>query len=308
MSRFHDAQACRNPSLLNRFYSPRSVGNNTICTHQGTPFFQGFSSILFGRPALSGLQEKLREVAALNTLSDFFETFGFLIPDALLHRRSSGANSRQRRFTVHVTLWAFLAQTLAPETSCRDIVRKVQVWWLLRTPKSIAGSSSTAAYTKAPQRIDPKTIRSIGEHLIERLERRVPSSQLWLGRRVRVVDGTTVSMPDTPENQEKYPQPSSQTAGCGFPRRRRKTRARPRQRRSQAFGGIPFAPSFLPPENHLEPHHPNHHLPLQTPPHHQAQLRDLQSPRLHRRHSSLPCRKLRMAGLRRANGSEECPS
>jgi hypothetical protein len=39
-----------------------------------TPFFQGFSSIPFGRPALSGLQEKLREVAALNTLSDFFAT------------------------------------------------------------------------------------------------------------------------------------------------------------------------------------------------------------------------------------------
>lgn len=71
--------------------------------HQSILFFQGFSSILFGRPALSGLQEKLRKVAALNTLSDFFETFGFLIPDALLHRRSSGANSCQRRFTPHMT-------------------------------------------------------------------------------------------------------------------------------------------------------------------------------------------------------------
>lgn len=185
-----------------------------------TPFFQGFSSILFGRPALSGVQKTLREVAALNTLSDFFETFGFLIPDALLRRRSSGTNSRQRRFTLHVTFWAFLAQTLAPETSCRDIVRKVQAWWLLRAPKSNAGSSSTAAYTKARQRISPETIRGIGEHLIERLERRVPASQLWLGRHVRVVDGTTVSMPDTPENQEKYPQPSSQKAGCGFPQMR----------------------------------------------------------------------------------------
>lgn len=187
---------------------------------RSTPFFQGFSSILFGRPALSGLQEKLREVAALNTLSDFFATFGFLIPDALLRRRSSGANSRQRRFTLHVTFWAFLAQTLAPETSCRDVVRKVQAWWLLRAPKSKAGSSSTAAYTKARQRLQPATIRGIGEHLIDRLEARVQPSQLWLGRHVRVVDGTTVTMPDTPENQEKYPQPSSQKAGCGFPQMR----------------------------------------------------------------------------------------
>ena len=185
-----------------------------------TPFFQGFSSILFGRPALSELQKKLREVASLKTLSDFFETFGFLIPDALLHRSSSGANSRERRFTQHLTFWAFLAQSLAPQTSCRDIVRKIQAWWLLRAPKSKAGSSSTAAYTKARQRLDPKTIRSIGDHLIERLEAGVQHSQLWLGRRVRVVDGTTDSMPDTPKNQEKHLQPSSQKAGCGFPQMR----------------------------------------------------------------------------------------
>jgi hypothetical protein len=104
-----------------------------------------------------------------------------------------------------VTFWAFLAQTLAPETSCRDILRKVQAWWLLRAPKSGAGSSSTAAYTKARHRLEPQTIHGTGEHLIERLERRVPTSQLWLGRRVRVVDGTIVLMPDTAENQEKYP-------------------------------------------------------------------------------------------------------
>ena len=186
--------------------------------HHSTPFFQGFSSILFGRPALSGLQERLREVAALNTLSDFFETFGFLIPDALLHRRSSGANSRQRRFTLHVTFWAFLAQTLAPETSCRDIVRKVQAWWLLRAPKSNAGSSSTAAYTKARQRLEPATIRGIGEHLIERLEGHVPSSQLWLGRHVRVVDGTTVSMPDTPKTRRNIRSPPPRRPVVDFPR------------------------------------------------------------------------------------------
>ncbi len=123
------------------------------------------------------------------------QAFSFWMPCC-----ATGTNSRQRHFTPHVTFWALLAQTLAPETSCRDIVRKVQAWWLLRAPKSSAGSSSTAAYTKARQRLDPTTIHHVGEHLTERLEGRVQSSQLWLGRRVRVVDGTTVSMPDTAEN------------------------------------------------------------------------------------------------------------
>ncbi len=34
---------------------------------------------------------------------------------------------------------------------------------------------------------------------------------------VKVIDGSSVSMPDTIENQKAYPQPSSQKPGCGFP-------------------------------------------------------------------------------------------
>ena len=40
---------------------------------------------------------------------------------------------------------------------------------------------------------------------------------MWCGRSVKVIDGSSVSMPDTPENQEVYPQPKSQKPGCGFP-------------------------------------------------------------------------------------------
>lgn len=40
---------------------------------------------------------------------------------------------------------------------------------------------------------------------------------LWCGRRVLAVDGSAFSMPDTLENQAKYPQPGSQKKGCGFP-------------------------------------------------------------------------------------------
>jgi drug/metabolite transporter (DMT)-like permease len=37
-------------------------------------------------------------------------------------------------------------------------------------------------------------------------------------RRVIVVDGTGLSMPDTPENQEVWPQSAAQKPGCGFPK------------------------------------------------------------------------------------------
>ena len=32
-----------------------------------------------------------------------------------------------------------------------------------------------------------------------------------------MVDGSTIQLPDTPRNQKRYPQPTSQKPGCGFP-------------------------------------------------------------------------------------------
>ena len=61
------------------------------------------------------------------------------------------------------------------------------------------------------------TLRLIHGHLAWSLERRVQSAQLWLGRRVKIVDGTTLSMPDTAANQQRWPQASSQGEGLGFP-------------------------------------------------------------------------------------------
>jgi hypothetical protein len=60
-------------------------------------------------------------------------------------------------------------------------------------------------------------LHNIQSHTAEELQRGIRSDQLWLGRHVKVVDGTGVSMPDTPENQKVWPQSSNQATGCGFP-------------------------------------------------------------------------------------------
>jgi hypothetical protein len=45
----------------------------------------------------------------------------------------------------------------------------------------------------------------------------LPDDWPWNDKRVFLVDGFTVSMPDTPENQEAYPQLNCQQKGVGFP-------------------------------------------------------------------------------------------
>jgi hypothetical protein len=49
------------------------------------------------------------------------------------------------------------------------------------------------------------------------MEDQYAGERLWRGRQVRIMDGSSVSMPDTPDNQNAYPQPPGQKQGCGFP-------------------------------------------------------------------------------------------
>ncbi len=120
--------------------------------------------------------------------------------------------------TPKVTFWAFVSQVFDVGSSCRDVVRKVEAWWRWsqKEPASAEGLTPSA-YCQARARLDDQTLRVIFQHLCWSLERRVRTEQLGLDRRVKIVDGTTFSMPDTPENQSCWPQPTSQKEGLGFP-------------------------------------------------------------------------------------------
>lgn len=123
-----------------------------------------------------------------------------------------GSPDRTRLFSPERTFWLFLSQVLSADGSCREVVRKFLAW---RAVKENAGASPhTGAYCKARARLPLLALEELHKEL-------APTSaferEKWLGRIVKVVDGSSVSMPDTPENQERYPQPGAQKPGCGFP-------------------------------------------------------------------------------------------
>lgn len=179
-----------------------------------TPFFKAFGPLLFGRPARRAI-EKLQR---FDSLQELYELFGHLFPERLLEPSAQGANSRERTFTAQVTFWAFVAQILNPGSSCREMVRRVDAWWQRSTPGEVALSSSTSAYCQARARLDLDALELISGHLCWSLERNVLGEERWLaGRLVKIVDGTGLSMPDTAANQARWPQPTSQQPGCGFP-------------------------------------------------------------------------------------------
>ena len=120
-------------------------------------------------------------------------------------------------YTPHVTLWAFLSQVLHKEEqrSCLAAVSRILV--LLISLGLDACAKNSGAYCKARAKLPTKVIRRLATELADGCEQAVPPHWLWRGRHVKLVDGTTVSMPDTEANQHEYPQQSAQAEGLGFP-------------------------------------------------------------------------------------------
>jgi hypothetical protein len=80
-----------------------------------------------------------------------------------------------------------------------------------------ATEADTGPYCKARRRLPEGLVSRLAREAGAGLHRRYPAGLLLGGRPVKVADGTTVSMPDTPQNQREYPQPGTQKAGLGFP-------------------------------------------------------------------------------------------
>jgi hypothetical protein len=126
-----------------------------------------------------------------------------------------GVSFRDRLFTPLVTLWVFLSQVLDPDGSCRAAVARFLAWRAAR--KLPPCSPDPSAYCKARGRLPEGVLARLARATGRQAQDQAPPPWRWDGRTVKVVDGSTLSMPDTPANQAAYPQSASQRPGLGFP-------------------------------------------------------------------------------------------
>ena len=118
-------------------------------------------------------------------------------------------------YTPAVTVWVFLSQCLSPDHSCRDAMARLVAWRLIQGLP--ACSADTGAYCTARSDLPEESLHALVRETGKQVEAPSPDAWLWQGRKVRVVDGSTITIPDTPENQAAYPQHRAQKPGCGFP-------------------------------------------------------------------------------------------
>jgi hypothetical protein len=170
-----------------------------------TPFFPAF------RARLSALGARVARVRQ-QSLLDLDLLFGPWLPPGLLSQADAGTNSRERLYNVRRTFFGFLYQVLNPQCPCREMVRQIQALFALHAHGPVA--AGTGGWCQARARLPWDILPRLRCAAAAQAEK---AAGLWRGLRVKVVDGTSTSLPDTAKNQRAYPQPGGQRPGCGFP-------------------------------------------------------------------------------------------
>ncbi|MGH9602800.1 MAG: IS4 family transposase, partial [Terriglobales bacterium] len=132
------------------------------------------------------------------------------------HCRDIGHHWRQSFWSPATTLLTFLLQVLDPEKTLRVAVTQLITHMAAEGCRDLP-SSDPSSFCQGRLRLPGEALTRVRAMLAEDLRGVVGATHRWLGRQVWIVDATTSSMPDTPELQKHFPQPSGQRRGCGFP-------------------------------------------------------------------------------------------
>lgn len=125
------------------------------------------------------------------------------------------AGARERPYSVRRTWWCFLWQMLQGHATCRQVVGQLQALLALAGRRAVDDDNS--GYCQARARLPEPLLVAALHASAQAADRRVVPDPALQGRVVKVFDGTTLTLPDTPANRKDYPQPTSQKPGVGFP-------------------------------------------------------------------------------------------
>jgi hypothetical protein len=159
-----------------------------------TPFFPAF------RSRLAALGRRTTHCLRQATLGQFQDHIRDLVArPPLLSSEEEGPNSRERDFPLRLTFECFLWQMLKPRTACREVVRQVQALRILQGRPPI--SEDDSAYIQARLRLPRERLEQALESTAQTADRRVGPSPQLQGRPIKVVDGSSTQLADTPANQ-----------------------------------------------------------------------------------------------------------
>lgn len=164
-------------------------------------------------PKLNGSDVELQN--KVGSISQAVRQFLSPNPQVLRMCDELGYEFRDRIFNPMITVWMFVIQVISADKSCQKAVTRFNAWRVARGLPKV--SSETTSYCKARGRLPEALFERLLGWTTQRCDEAAEQDWLFRGRIVELVDGWTVTMADTAENQEQYPQIASQKPGCGFP-------------------------------------------------------------------------------------------
>ena len=179
------------------------------------PFLSGFPTQICGsiRRRLQEVIARKRRSLAESSITTYAMQFSHILPAEFLDGLS--VSQRIRQYSNVVVFWTWLAQILEANASLSKAVSLVQAWCEdagLPVPEK-----DTGAYSRGRGRLRAEFIRAASRRVNEHLEARIKPEDTYQGHIVKSIDGSSMALDDTAENQSEYPQPTSQKPGCGFP-------------------------------------------------------------------------------------------
>ena len=169
------------------------------------------------RNARNVFQQRQRHVGRMRA-TEAVEFFNVLTSPELLETTEALLPEYcERLYPPTVALSMFMRQVLEADGSCQ---KAVNGWAAQRAADGLACSVLTGGDGRARKRLPLERVSPLARETGRLLSEKALAQWLWRGRTVKRVDGTGILMPDTEENQARYPQPSSQAPGVGFPQAR----------------------------------------------------------------------------------------
>lgn len=179
-----------------------------------TPFFPPWRSRL---AAFGSRTSRVCQQVRAYTLCQLEQSFAPWIPVELFPKAAEGPNSRDYDYTRWRTFWCMLWQALNPLASGREVVRQLQALFDLENGPQL--SPKDGAYCRAKVRLPLNQFPEGLSATAGQADQLAPPLQLLQGRPIQVVDGSALTLADTPKNRAAYP-PIEPTNTPTFPQLR----------------------------------------------------------------------------------------
>lgn len=131
--------------------------------------------------------------------------------------KSGKSSQRERQMPAHVVVYYVIALSLYMEVSCREVLRSLVEglkWLFSGVEIKITGKSGIA---QARKRLGAEPVKQLFEEVVKPIATKKTQGAWYRNWKMVSIDGSTLDIGDTPENEALFGRPGSKSGKSAFP-------------------------------------------------------------------------------------------